>query len=194
MVALNWQTYDVGVQINEAMFASGEERSGYVLKPKELRPYQGYSSEELLKIRKQKKQVKFQIEVISGQQLPRPNDLRADESFDPYVEVEVFIADDKAKGRTSISGGIEPKDSKNDNNFGLGAPLRRRTVTVAGNGFSPLFSREGSGTISVSLQTKFESLVFVRFSVHNESKSGDSSLIASYTAKLISLQQGEYHL
>ena len=37
MVALNWQTYDLPMQLNDAMFAAGADRLGYVLKPGELR-------------------------------------------------------------------------------------------------------------------------------------------------------------
>ncbi|KAG7009833.1 1-phosphatidylinositol 4,5-bisphosphate phosphodiesterase 1 [Physcia stellaris] len=34
MVALNWQTYDLPMQMNDAMFASGQDQYGYVLKPR----------------------------------------------------------------------------------------------------------------------------------------------------------------
>ncbi|KAI5811367.1 PLC-like phosphodiesterase [Peziza echinospora] len=197
MVALNWQTYDLGLQMNEAMFASLHDHTGYVLKPKELRNIKPtndpVADAAAARLRKGKKLVKFSFDVISAQQLPRPKEQKADESFDPFVEVEVFSADDKAKGVSTVEGGIEAGDSKAAS--GLGAPTRRRTVVVKENGFSPIFSKNGSGKMSFSIQTKFPSLVFVRFSLYNEAHSGDrSSMFASYTAKLISLQQGYRHL
>jgi len=193
MVALNWQTYDLGLQVNEAMFASLHDHTGYVLKPRELRSSRTTSDPladaAAAKLRKDRKLVKFSIDVISAQQLPRPKDQKPDDSFDPFVEVEVFSADDKAKGASTVEGGVEAGDSKAAS--GLGAPTRRRTTVVRENGFSPIFSTNGGGKMSFSIQTKFESLVFVRFSLYNDGHSGDrSSMFGSYTAKLISLQQG----
>lgn len=194
MVALNWQTYDLGLQMNEAMFAAGDDRTGYVLKPKELRgsrsTFDPPTDAAAAKLKKDKKLVKFSIEVISAQQLPRPKDHRADEGIDPFVVVEVFTADDKEKGVSTGEGGIDTSGSKGVS--GLGAPQKRRTKVVKDDGFHPLFKEK----MSFSVITKFETLVFVRFSVYNaqSSDSSDRTLIATYTAKLISLQQGKFSL
>jgi phosphatidylinositol phospholipase C delta len=190
MVALNWQTYDLGIQLNEAMFAAGSDRSGFVLKPRALRgPRSSFdppADAAAAKLKKDKKEVKFSIEVISAQQLPRPKDHKADESIDPFVEVEVFSADDKTKGTSTSEGGIDLSTSKGVS--GLGAPQKRRTKVVRDDGFHPLFGEK----MKFSLVTKFEDLVFVRFSVYNAEGADDKSLIATYTAKLISMQQGEH--
>jgi phosphatidylinositol phospholipase C delta len=191
MVALNWQTYDLGVQLNEAMFASADDRGGYVLKPKALRgsrhTFDPLTDAAEAKLKKDKKQVTFSIEVISAQQLSRPGGHKLDDSIDPFVEVEVFSADDKAKGTSTGEGGIDVGDSKGLS--GLGAPQKRRTQIVRDDGFHPLFKEK----MKFSLVTKFEDLVFIRFSVYNADGSGDDkTLIATYTAKLISLQQGEH--
>jgi len=192
MVALNWQTYDLGIQLNEAMFAAGSDRSGFVLKPKALRgPRSSFdppADAAAAKLKKDKKEVKFSIEVISAQQLPRPKDHKADESIDPFVEVEVFSADDKTKGTSTSEGGIDLSTFKGVS--GLGAPQKRRTKVVRDDGFHPLFGEK----MKFSLVTKFEDLVFVRFSVYNAEGADDKSLIATYTAKLISMQQGYRHL
>lgn len=194
MVALNWQTYDLGVQINEAMFAAGDDRTGYVLKPKELRgrgpTHDPPADAAAAKTKKDKKLVKFSIEVISAQQLPRPKDHKADEGIDPFVVVEVFTADDKEKGSSTGEGGIDASATKGV--VGLGAPQKRRTKVVKDDGFHPTFKEK----MSFSVVTKFETLMFVRFSVYNSenSDSSDRTLIATYTAKLISLQQGYRHL
>ncbi|RPA74873.1 PLC-like phosphodiesterase [Ascobolus immersus RN42] len=195
MVALNWQTYDAGMQINEAMFAAGDDRTGYVLKPKELRSSNGaLSLDEMGKPKKYRKRIEFTVDVISAQQLPRPEGAKSGEVFDPFVEVEVFTADDKVKGGSQIEGGVEVRDAKGAS--GLGAPLKRRTSTIVRNGFNPVFSKDGSGAMKVVVETKFESLVFVRFSVHVDvNRINDKpSPIAYFTAKLSSLQQGYRHL
>ncbi|EEY17245.1 1-phosphatidylinositol-4,5-bisphosphate phosphodiesterase [Verticillium alfalfae VaMs.102] len=69
MAAMNWQTFDLGMQLNQAMFDSGTDRSGYVLKPSELREIQvlpeGWSG------KRERKEVTFSIDVVSAQQLMR---------------------------------------------------------------------------------------------------------------------------
>lgn len=130
MVALNWQTNDIWLQLNDALFA---DRSGYVLKPKSLR-FTGYeagfkpgqSPNELVDV---------QLKMISAQQLPRPKELKNDNSFDPYVRVEVF---------------------------GLGEDvLKWQTRPAKNNGFNP----QWNSTWSFKLSRKDFPFCFVRFSV-----------------------------
>ncbi|KAI5790797.1 PLC-like phosphodiesterase [Pyronema domesticum] len=191
MVALNWQTYDLGVQLNDAMFASADDKSGYVLKPKALRarmtqdPIQDVAD---AKLKKDKKLVSFSIEVISAQQLPRPKDHKFDDAIDPFVEVEIFSADDKAKGTSSGEGGIDLSDSKGVS--GLGAPQKRKTKVVKDDGFHPRWNER----MRFSIVTKFEELVFVRFLVYHSEGGEEKRLLASCAVKLVSLQQGYRHL
>jgi phosphatidylinositol phospholipase C delta len=191
MVALNWQTYDLGMQMNDAMFAAGTDQSGYVLKPSELREIKmlpnvpeaagaGHNKRE-------RKNVNFSIDVISAQQLMRPKGLAPNRSVDPYIEVEVYHADDKGvvgeRGLDASSG--------RDGSSGLGAHHRRRTRIVQENGFNPVFEKK---KFNFALTTKYPDLVFVRWTVrcssdgHNYSDRG--SPLATYTAKLSSLKQG----
>jgi phosphatidylinositol phospholipase C delta len=189
MVALNWQTYDLGMQMNDAMFAAGTDQSGYVLKPSELREIKmiptvpeeagaGY-------IKRERKNVVFSIDIISAQQLMRPKGLAANRSVDPYVEVEVYHADDKTKEQ---KGGVDPLAK--DGSSGLGAPQRRRTHTISENGFNPIWDKR----FDFALTTKYPDLVFVRWTVKCSADGqnyGDRSLpLATYTAKLSSLKQG----
>jgi phosphatidylinositol phospholipase C delta len=189
MVALNWQTYDLGVQLNDAMFASADDKSGYVLKPKALR---GRSTQDPVqdaadaKLKKDKKLVSFSIEVISAQQLPRPKDHKFDDAIDPFVEVEIFSADDKAKGTSSGEGGIDLSDSKGVS--GLGAPQKRKTKVVKDDGFHPRWNER----MRFSVVTKFEELVFVRFLVYHSEGGEEKRLLASCAVKLVSLQQGMF--
>ncbi len=92
MVALNWQTYDLGIQINDALFHSSE-KAGYVLKPQMLRAPQAKAWNSSNRIR-------IKIEVISAQQLPRPKDFKGDDSFDPCVGVEVLWDGQAFRDRT----------------------------------------------------------------------------------------------
>ncbi|KAI9705079.1 MAG: Phospholipase C [Candelina mexicana] len=196
MVATNWQTYDLGTQINNAMFAAGIDRTGYVLKPKELRKA-NYGAELIdgvsaARMKKDKKLLKFSVEMISAQQLPRLRSMGSDESIHPYIELEVFCADDKARGVASGKGGMDA--SARNGMSGIGSPHRRRTNIVYGNGYNPTYN----DNFTVSLETKFPSLVFVRWTVWNSADGRNygntNAPLATYTAKLDSLRQGYRHL
>lgn len=198
MAALNWQTYDVHQQVNEAMFASGSDRLGYVLKPDELRPAKHLPIADTLpetaekKEKKGKKLVKFAVEIISAQRLPRPRGQSTVGGMNPYVEFEMYSAEDKARGNATGEGGKDA--SARDGSSGIGSPLRKRTNLIEGNGFDPIYNQH----VSMSVETKFPSLIFVRWTVwHSPQASGAASnnvLLATYTAKLSSLQQGYRHL
>ncbi|KAL5615770.1 hypothetical protein FOBRF1_004518 [Fusarium oxysporum] len=70
MVALNWQTFDLGMQINCAMLDGGQDFSGYVLKPAVLRGIQVLLYEpELPWGKKEHSVVLLTIDVISEQRL-----------------------------------------------------------------------------------------------------------------------------
>ena len=198
MAALNWQTYDVHQQVNEAMFASGPDRLGYVLKPEELRPAKHLPIADTMpetadrREKKDKRLVKFAVEIISAQRLPRPRGQSTVGGMNPYVEFEMYSADDKARGNATGQGGTDA--SARDGSSGIGSPLRKRTKVIEGNGFDPIYNQ----SITMSVETKFPSLIFVRWTVwHSPQASGAASnnvLLATYTAKLSSLQQGYRHL
>ena len=199
MMALNWQTYDLPMQMNEAMFASGADKLGYVLKPRELR--ESLSIQEEISEpsihglgRIQKKLIRFSVDVISAQQLPRPRGVAADAALDPYVEIEMFSAEDKGKGVASGEGGSDA--SARNGMSGIGSPHRRRTHVVQANGFNPVFN----DSFKLSLETKYPSLVFVRWTVWNSpdgrnfNTNPNADPLATFTAKLSSLAQGYRHL
>ena len=199
MMALNWQTYDLPMQMNEAMFASGSDKLGYVLKPRELR--ESLSIQEEISEpsihglgRIQKKLIRFSVDIISAQQLPRPRGVAPDALLDPYVEIEMFSAEDKAKGLASGEGGSDA--SARNGMSGIGSPHRRRTSVVQANGFNPIFN----ANFKLSLETKYPSLVFVRWTVWNSpdgrnfNSNPNADPLATFTAKLSSLEQGYRHL
>ncbi|KAI0169587.1 PLC-like phosphodiesterase [Hypoxylon sp. FL1284] len=182
MAALNWQTFDLGMQLNQAMFDGGTDQSGYVLKPESMREIRilpnGLPVEAIGKLERQ--EMKFNVRVISAQQLIRPSNLSSSRTLDPYVEVEVFHTSDKRDKHDSMAGMTLPKDTS----------LKYYTSVVKENGFNPVFDED----FHFNVTTKHPELVFIRFSVKlssdGESSTGRNSTIGSYTAKLVNLKQG----
>ncbi|EPS25225.1 hypothetical protein PDE_00157 [Penicillium oxalicum 114-2] len=191
MAALNWQTYDVGMQMNQAMFAAGSDRTGYVLKPESLRhpiPEGG-----LPKRKTERRLVRFAVEVISAQQLPRPRTLGSEDMINPYVEIEMFSADDRGQSLAYGEGGMDA--SARNGMSGIGYPHRRRTKIEPSNGYSPIFNDR----FKLSLETKYPDLVFVRWTVWSSldgrsAGNNNSVQLATFTAKLTSLSQGYRYL
>ncbi len=183
MVALNWQTYDLGMQLNAAMFAGGSDQSGYVLKPRECREFQvlpnlpGETKPRDLK--RERKNVNFSIGIISAQQLMRPVNFPDRRTLDPYIEVEVFLADDKRDR--------EEGRQQTDHPAAL-TPLLYRTKIAAENGFNPVFDQR----FNFRFTTKYPDLVFVRLSVKlaENGRYTSNQATATFTAKLSNLKQG----
>lgn len=194
MAALNWQTYDIGMQMNQAMFAAGSDRTGYVLKPESLRPPVSSTLANWdVKTKLDRKLVKFEVNVISAQHLPRCRNMGPDDSINPYIAIEMFSADDKVKGSVYGEGGMDT--SSRSGMSGIGLPHRRRTEIAKQNGFNPIFD----SPFKLSLETKYPDLVFVRWVVWNSldgrSTGGNNSIqLATFTAKLSSLSQGYRYL
>ncbi|KAL4986389.1 PLC-like phosphodiesterase [Aspergillus falconensis] len=189
MAALNWQTYDIGMQMNQAMFAAGSDRTGYVLKPESLRVI---SSETDARIT-ERKLVRFSVDVISAQQLPRPQSMSSDGDINPYVEIEMFSADDRGQSFAFGEGGMNA--SARNGMSGIGFPHRRRTKIEQRNGYSPNFNE----SFRLSLETKYPDLVFVRWTVWSSldgrsTGTNGSVQLATFTAKLTSLSQGYRYL
>ncbi|KAL2854145.1 hypothetical protein BJX68DRAFT_40004 [Aspergillus pseudodeflectus] len=189
MAALNWQTYDTGMQMNQAMFAAGSDRTGYVLKPQSLRVA---PSERDTRIT-ERKLVRFSVDVISAQQLPRPRNMAPEGNINPYVEIEMFSADDRGQSFVFGEGGMNT--SARNGMSGLGYPHRRRTKIEQRNGYSPVFNE----SFRLSLETKYPDLVFVRWTVWSSTDgrstgTNGSVQLATFTAKLSSLSQGYRYL
>ena len=199
MAALNWQTYDLHQQVNEAMFAAGSDSLGYVLKPMELRHAKHVpiadtiveprvNNDNQKKDKSNKKAVRFAVDILSAQRLPRPWNQNTDAGMNPYIEFEMFCAEDKAPGVPSDE--VESDAPAGRKKEPEPRPiLRKRTKIVAGNGFDPNFNE----TIHMTAKTKFPGMVFARWTVWNSldpHRLSSNVLLGSFTAKLGSLQQG----
>ena len=185
MVATNWQIYDLGTQINDAMFAHGHDRSGYVLKPEDMRDT-GKRMERLPE--RTKKIVRFSVKIISARHLSPPSGTSA---INPYIAVEIFSADNPTPDLATAKGGVDASGKRGKS--GVGMASRRRTEPRIGNGWNPTWEEH----IGLRLETAYPSLVFVRFTAMNApdaTKLNDQKEpLGAHTAKLGSLQQG-YHL
>lgn len=163
LVAVNWQTLDLGFEMNQALF-SRNGRSGYVLKPKALRLKDALRPAS-------KSRIRIEVRLISGQQLPRSRDTaRGKDStdgdppvLDPFVTVAVLTpersdysvcvirsdskridshASDPAKADHDALGGPTAQDRSH-------APwpttarrslVRQRTSAIPRNGFNPIWN------------------------------------------------------
>lgn len=192
MVALNWQTWDHGMQMNNAMFSAGIGRTGYVPKPEALRQStQSDLGALVYRPKLQRQIVRFSVDLISAQQLPRPRGMGNEEGINPYIEIEMFSADDKAKGLATGEGGSDA--SARNGLSGLGVPHRRRGKIEQNNGYNPVFNEQ----FRLSVETKYPDLVFVRWTVWNspDGRSYNNSVqLATFMARLDNIQQGYRHL
>jgi phosphatidylinositol phospholipase C, delta len=192
MCAMNWQTNDLGMQINDAMFASGDDRTGYVVKPDGLQaPEANESSDSPLFTKPGKKRVALSLRVISAQKLPRPRNMNATATVNPFIEVEIFTAEDKERSPSTAQSSVEGSPYIGSR---MRNPFKKRTQVIPNNGYNPTFN----DSLSFIVETKYPSLVFVRWTVYNsadgKSYITNSPPLASYTAKLDSLQQGYRHI
>ncbi|KDQ56761.1 hypothetical protein JAAARDRAFT_36251 [Jaapia argillacea MUCL 33604] len=190
LVALNWQTFDLGYMINHAMFQRNG-RSGYVLKPKALREY----NKEMLG--KRTKHF-LDVTIISAQQLPRPKDASGREIIDkniidPYVEVSVHIPDwthSPFLPDASVKA-YSPASGPSAINATSARTITYKTGVVKNNGFNPVW--EDMLSFPFDCVGDMKDLVFVSFAVKQEDKEHDGPL-AVYCASLGSLNQGFRHL
>ncbi|KXN88962.1 1-phosphatidylinositol 4,5-bisphosphate phosphodiesterase 1 [Leucoagaricus sp. SymC.cos] len=200
VVAINWQTFDLGYTINQAMFQRNG-RSGYVLKPLALR----LEGKRLLSKRSDHF---FDITIISAQQLPRLRDSSGQEVIedsivDPYVEVNLHIPDWTTSPFLPSSSKSSEYQSATDAN--TAAPTRKtsaarrvsyKTKVIKNNGFNPTWQE--------NLSIPFDcvggpdggmlNLIFVEVAVRQEGEGGEKEPIAIYCAPLGTVEPGYRHL
>ncbi|KAI5949375.1 PLC1 [Candida jiufengensis] len=168
MVATNWQTYDLGQQLNEAMF-EGVNKNGYVLKPPELRKPIIKSSKFYKLLKPEHDKIKFNFTIISAHQLPKPKDV-LDDIINPFVSFEIIGVDSIKWDSPSMS--------------------QQTTSLVLDNGFNPIWNEKFSGIINGS-----KDFVFVKFIVNSVvSDKSEIQPLALLVIKLNYLKQGYRYL
>ncbi|KAF9458895.1 1-phosphatidylinositol-4,5-bisphosphate phosphodiesterase 1 [Collybia nuda] len=195
VVAINWQTFDLGYMINQAMFQRNG-RSGYILKPPALRE----GAKDLLS--KHTKHF-LDVSIISAQQLPRLKDSSGQEIVeksvvDPFVQVSLHIPDwthSPFLPESATTAGAKysaPTDAT------LTAATSARTVSfntcvVKNNGFNPVWQEELC--LPFDCIGDMKELIFVEFAIRQEGKDdNDDAPIAIYCTPLSCLESGFRHL
>ncbi|KAL8291858.1 hypothetical protein RQP46_002116 [Phenoliferia psychrophenolica] len=173
-VAMNWQRFDVGMELNMAMFARAG-RAGYVLKPELLRRKGGEKDKESLG---RTANFSLKLEIISAQQLPRSRDASdADSStLDPFVEVSLFVP-------------------------GVATIIKGRSKVVSGNAFHPIFKSSFTLNFTTHPAPGMLDLVFLRLEVLDAkgnlkaaADEGKGDSVASYAMSLGGLLPGYRHV
>jgi phosphatidylinositol phospholipase C, delta len=144
MVALNWQNCDMGMMLNEGMFA-GE--NGWVLKPP------GYRSDPNEPIRY--KALDLKITVYAGQHIPIPAN-QTERGFHPYIRCDLHVQkpeiarkDEGNKDEVKKREAVDPADYKQK------TPYRK--------GDHPDFGEEGHVLAFRTVEKVVEELSFVRY-------------------------------
>ncbi|KAF7297448.1 Phosphoinositide phospholipase C [Mycena indigotica] len=172
LLAMNWQTTDVGWLINYAMFQRNGG-VGYVLKPPALRLP---NHKQLLS---KTSQHVLELTVISAQQLPS---LQNRNTLDPYVEVSLYFPESTGFAAQSLL--LQPPTS-------AVMPVRR-TCTVKNNGFNPVW--EEKLMIPFTCVGDMLDLVFVRIAVRQDGSSEEEVPLGVYCVSLACLPAGYRHL
>ncbi|KAJ7672409.1 1-phosphatidylinositol-4,5-bisphosphate phosphodiesterase 1 [Mycena polygramma] len=189
LVAINWQTLDLGYMMNHAMFHRNGG-SGYVLKPRALRlPNQ----KDLLA---KKTEHVLEVGIISAQQLPSPKDGSGlpdrgsgSVSVDPFVEVSLHVPDWSGFRQHQLGLLTPPSPLPATSSVNT---IVYRTSAVKNNGFNPVW--EEKMRIPFSCVGDMMDLIFVRFAVRQDGSKDDDEPLAVYCASLACLQQGYRHL
>lgn len=178
MVATNWQTNDLGQQINLAMFQlssqkSGVAHSGYILKPAKLLPTVSKVQQiPQLYQKLRKNPSKIELKILSAQLLPKPAEIKdgKESSFAPYVVAELF-SDEEPAASSTVDNGLKLSN------------MSAATENCKDNGFNPVWGMNMSATL------KSLDFAFVRFTV----KTGEISLATS-CLRLQYLKPGYRHI
>ncbi|TGZ80015.1 PLC-like phosphodiesterase [Ascodesmis nigricans] len=176
LVALNWQSLDEAMMLNEALFSS---EGGYVLKPPGLKPHDPVPSLPLHTL-------SLTLTVLAASAIPLPSASDNPASFEPYVKAELHTADDAASGkeikrRTKTQKGV---DVMWGSRGGVKGKLREMV-------------KRAEGEVVVGEQLVFEGikgvakekLSFLRIKVHDD-EFGKDDLAAWACVRVDRLQMG----
>ncbi|KAK8103751.1 phosphatidylinositol-specific phospholipase C [Apiospora kogelbergensis] len=153
MVALNWQSTDEAMMLNDGMF-SGEH--GWVLKPP------GYRSDDLSTSQADAiphRTLTLRITVLAGQHIPLPEGAGSangnTRSFRPFVKCELHVEKHEERSSASIiDGGARPLDD-----------LKQKTVS--GKSDHPDFGNTKNLLEFIGVPRVVDQLSFVRFKIED---------------------------
>ncbi|ORX56553.1 PLC-like phosphodiesterase [Piromyces finnis] len=165
VVALNYQIFDKGTDVNDAMFGQTSYQ-GYVLKPSYLRSGNEFVYKKTFD--------RITIEIISAQKLVKPKFKEDGDIIDTQVTVEVL-------------GDSVLKDGKSESNMGDELKNKYRSKVIKNNGFNPVFNE------TVSYMYRNPELAFLRIKVH-EYNLLKKQVIGSVTIPVNKLKSGYRHL
>ncbi len=114
MVALNWQRWDEGMMLNEALFTGSD---GYVLKPDGYRGMNLQASTPGISTESQvdaitHKTLTLSIEFLAAQDVPLPLGDTKPERFHPYIKCELHVEDPAERTGAPIEGGGKSKEGR----------------------------------------------------------------------------------
>jgi Ca2+-binding EF-hand superfamily protein len=165
VVALNYQIFDKGTDVNDAMFQQTNYQ-GYVLKPKHLRSGNQFVYDKTFD--------RITIDIISAQKLVKPKFKEEGDIIDTQVTVEVL-------------GDSVLKDGNSESHMGDAVKNKFRSKVVKDNGFNPVFNG------SASYMYRNPELAFLRIKVH-EYNLFKKQVIGSVTIPVTKLKAGYRHL
>ncbi|KAF5377772.1 hypothetical protein D9757_008113 [Collybiopsis confluens] len=198
VVAINWQTFDLGFMINYAMFQRNA-RAGYVLKPPALRP----GNEHLFQ-----KRTKHYLDLTVMSYSEETMELLKDKSgqeiesiVDPLVEVSLHIPIWSHSPFVANEAEVEGAEYSPPTNTTSSRPTTARTVSIStgsvkNNGFNPVWQEELC--IPFDCVGDMMDLIFVKFSIKQEKRKAkdedEDGPIAVYCCSLGSLERGFRYL
>ncbi|KAH7340763.1 PLC-like phosphodiesterase [Rhizoctonia solani] len=100
IAALNWQSYDLGMQLNHAMF---NDTGGWVLKSEYQRGLISQASDQSTR--------KLTIRIYGASNLPHPEDTQSDDSVSVYIRAELMHHGKDQKYRTKTVKGAPSRES-----------------------------------------------------------------------------------
>jgi len=165
VVALNYQTFDRGTDVNDAMFQQ-TNYCGYVLKPENLRSGSQYVPNKTFS--------RLTITIISAQKLVKPKFKEEGDIIDTQVTVEVL-------------GDCVLRDGNKESEMGDEIKNKYRSKVCKNNGFNPVFNEK------VSYIYRNPEVAFLRIKVH-EYNFLKKQVIGSFTYPVEKLKSGYRHL
>ncbi|CAE6504535.1 unnamed protein product [Rhizoctonia solani] len=103
IAALNWQSYDLGMQLNHAMF---NDTGGWVLKSEHQRGLASRESDQATR--------KLTIRIYGASNLPHPEDTQSDDSVSVYIRAELMHYEKDQKYRTKTVKGAPSQESSHN--------------------------------------------------------------------------------